>query len=194
MHYRVLALTVTLALIACTPATGQADWQLNNNLSRISFVSIKATHVAEAHKFTRLKGGVADGQIRLEIDLSSVDTLIPIRDERMQEFLFEVGLFPTATVTTAFDQAAIDSLGVGSSQISDVSATLTLKDQAIEISANLMLTRVSATRVQVHSLQPLLLNVGAVGLTDGVEKLRELAGLPSISQAVPVTLSLTFDR
>jgi hypothetical protein len=30
-------------------------------------------------------------------------------------------------------------------------------------------------------------------LSEGVEKLRELAGLPSISQSVPVSLVMTFD-
>jgi len=37
-------------------------------------------------------------------------------------------------------------------------------------------------------------NASQVGLLAGIEKLRELAGLPSISPAVPVTFSLIFEQ
>jgi hypothetical protein len=33
-----------------------------------------------------------------------------------------------------------------------------------------------------------------VGLVAGIESLREIAGLPSISKAVPVSFVLTFDE
>jgi hypothetical protein len=48
--------------------------------------------------------------------------------------------------------------------------------------------------VVVANLQPIVLNTASLGLGDGVEKLRELAGLPNITQAVPVTFVITFDN
>jgi hypothetical protein len=41
-------------------------------------------------------------------------------------------------------------------------------------------------------LQPLIINAGGFALVEGVERLREVAGLHSISTAVPVTASLVF--
>lgn len=42
----------------------------------------------------------------------------------------------------------------------------------------------------VTSAQPVIINATDYGLTDGINKLRDLAGLPSISYAVPVTFTL----
>jgi hypothetical protein len=57
----------------------------------LSFVSTKAGAVAEVHRFTSLRGGIdARGNVAIAIFLRSIDTLMPIRDERMRELLFEM--------------------------------------------------------------------------------------------------------
>ena len=80
---------LAVAALLLSPATW-ADWTLDNAGSRLSFVSIKATNVAEVHTFDALSGSVGgDGHARVVIQLASVNTLIPIRDERMREMLFQ---------------------------------------------------------------------------------------------------------
>ena len=59
-------------------------------------------------------------------------------------------------------------------------------------SAELLVTRIAADRILVTTLKPLVVNAGALDLADEVEALREIAGLPSISKAVPVTFVLQF--
>jgi len=49
-----------------------------------------------------------------------------------------------------------------------------------------------ADGVRVSTLSPLIITAESVGLVAGVESLREIAGLPSISRAVPVTFSVKF--
>ena len=54
--------TSLLRLIACSvllPAafSAQAQWQLDNDASTLSFVTIKADHVGEVHTFDRLLTG-----------------------------------------------------------------------------------------------------------------------------------------
>jgi hypothetical protein len=39
-----------------------------------------------------------------------------------------------------------------------------------------------------------IVNAANLGLADGLEKLREIAGLPSISKAVPVSFVLVFEK
>ena len=56
----------------------------------------------------------------------------------------------------------------------------------------LSVTRLSHQSFLVQSSEPLLLNAGSLGLSDGIESLRVIAGLPSISKSVPVTFSLIF--
>ena len=55
-------------------------------------------------------------------------------------------------------------------------------------------SRLGDDRILVASRKPVIVNASQVGLLAGVEKLREVAGLPSISPAVPVSFVLAFDR
>lgn len=154
---------------------------------------MKATHIAEVHKFSKFSGGLADsGAIDVEINLASLDTLIPIRNERMLEFLFEAATYPTATISGQVDPAAIKALQSGEVAILAIEAMVTIKDSQTPVTTEVLVSR-HDNRVVVTSLQPVVLNTASLGLSAGVEKLRELAGLPSISQSVPVSLVMTFD-
>ena len=188
-------ITILVCLIASfNVSSAFAQWTLNNDNSQLSFVSIKAGNIGEVHKFGQLTGELtSEGQLTVEVELASVDTLIPIRDDRMQQLLFETDTFPTATFTASIDMAAVNAVEVGSSKSLDISGDLKIRDRTTSISPKVMVTRIAEGAVLVNTLQPLLLNADAVGLTDGVEKLREIAGLPSISSAVPVTFVLTFN-
>ena len=187
-----------VAILVCLIASfnvssALAQWTLDNKGSQLSFVSIKAGNIGEVHKFGQLSGGLtAEGQLTVEVELASVDTLIPIRDDRMQQLLFETDIFPKATFSASINMDQVNAIAVGSSLALDVTGNLTIRDRTTSVSAKVMITRFADQGVLVNTLQPLLLNADAVGLTEGVEKLREIAGLPSISSAVPVTFVLTF--
>ena len=98
--------------LACVATTARAEWVLDNDASRLSFVSTKAGSVAEVHRFTSLRGGIdRRGNVAVAIFLQSVDTLIPIRDERMRELLFETATFPAArNLTAVIDPAVVAAL------------------------------------------------------------------------------------
>ena len=191
---KILTYGLTATLLSILSPGVFAAWSLNNDLSRLSFVSIKATDIGEVHKFTQLGGNIVDGKVSVSINLVSVDTLIPIRDERMQNLLFETDIFPTATITAPLDPAAFDNLPSGGVQTLAVEANLSLKGQTIPLTAELMAVRADNGTLVISSLQPVLITAAAAGLSDGVEKLREIAGLPNISQAVPVSFVFTFEQ
>jgi len=132
--------------------------------------------------------------VEIAIDLTSVDTNIAIRDERMKEFLFETERFAVAVLTAQVDADAVAELAVGSTQALSVEGELTLHGQSEPVTLALNVVRLSDSELLAISSQPVIINAGSFDLADGVEKLREIAGLPSISTAVPVTFSLTFKR
>ncbi len=172
-----------------------ADWALDNSRSELSFISIKATDIAETHTFGQLQGTISNGgAFQVDINLASVETLIPIRNERMQEFLFETNLFPRATINAALNPQDLAGLSQGATRQMDVDAILTIKDKAIPIAAQVVAARLDDETLLVTSTRPIVLTAASVGLGAGVEKLRELAGLSNISQAVPVSFVLTFSR
>jgi polyisoprenoid-binding protein YceI len=170
-----------------------AAWTLDNNASQVSFVSVKAGDIAESHRFTQASGDLsADGTASVTIQLASVDTLIPIRDERMREMLFYTNTFPTATITTKLDMAEVNDLGVGASKATVMELMLDLHGKQVPLTAEVSVGRLGKSTLFVASRKPVILNAASVDLVDGIEALREVAGLPSISNAVPVSFVLTF--
>ena len=192
--------TLTLSLGLCfaaiaAPAADMTAWTLDNARSQLSFVSVKAGDVAEVHTFDRLSGTVqADGSVEVRIELASVDTLIPIRDERVREVLFETVRFPTASLIGRVELDALLALAPGEVASLSMEGQLLIKDQSLVVTLDLLAARLSDDTMLVSSRKPVVVNAASVGLADGVEKLREIAGLPSISKAVPVSFVLVFGK
>jgi hypothetical protein len=174
--------------------SAQAHWSLDNEASTFSFVTVKAEHIAEVHTFDVLSGTIDDaGLVEIDIELASVNTLIPIRNERMQAMLFETNLFPAASVTGTVDLEAITAMAPGASEVMEIEIAVTLHGASIALDAQLMVTRLEAG-VVATTLKPIIITADSVGLVAGVEALREVAGLPSISRSVPVSFTLVFDQ
>src|SRR3990167_11336953 len=91
---------LVFALLTCAAVPAHADWYLDNESSRLSFVTTKNTEVAEVQRFLVLHGKVdAKGAARLEVELDSINSGIPLRDERMRKELFEIKTFPEAQIS-----------------------------------------------------------------------------------------------
>lgn len=202
MNARAFAVTGTLslALAACSAEPVQepplaGEWTLDSSTSRLSFVTIKAGEIAEAHRFDDLSGAVsADGTAGLMINLASVNTAVDIRDERMRDMLFEVARFAEANAAVQLDAATFEAMQTGETLVQPVTATLDLHGITGEVATEVAVTRISPDRVQVQTVAPVIVDARTFGLAEGVEQLREVAGLPSITPQVPVTFSLTYTR
>jgi polyisoprenoid-binding protein YceI len=182
-----------LAVALATPAFG--EWTLDDDASSLSFVSTKAGTIAEVHGFSELSGSIDDdGKATLRIALGSVDTAIGIRDERMRELLFETAQFPEATVTLSVPASAMSDSLEGSQGALTLEAELNLHGATTPVRAHVVVARLDEDRLLVASARPVVVDGGKVGLADGIEKLREVAGLTAISPAVPVTFVLVFGR
>ena len=174
--------------------TAQAQWSLDNDASTLSFVTVKADHVAEVHTFDQLSGSIDDdGSVEITIELVSVNTLIDIRNERMQNMLFETNLFPEARITGDIDLAAVTAMATGVSESIEVQFELDIHGASNSYTADLMVTRLE-DGVIASTSKPIIVIANTHGLVEGVEALREVAGLPSISRAVPVTFNIVFDQ
>lgn len=180
--------------LAVLTGTAQAEsWSLSSDDSKISFGSVKKGTVGEVHHFGAVSGKVAaDGAVKIEIDVASVETWIDIRNERMLNWVFDAVQFPNAVITTQLDMKKLEALKAGDTMTMDVTANLSLAGQSGDIEASLFVARLSDGKVLVTSDELLMLNVADFGLTDGVEKLREAAKLSSIAQAAPISLRLVF--
>ncbi len=186
--------TLTLSLIiSFSSFTAQAAWQLDNTQSRLSYISIKKGDVAEINHFTTLSGRLDEqGKATLSIQLDSVKTQVDLRDERMRTVLFETSKFSQAQFSAQFDLHKLQQLAVGSMMVLRLEGEFSLHGIQQKMPAELAVSKLSEHRLQVSSYAPLVLDANYFQLAQGVEKLRELAGLPSISMAVPVSFVLIF--
>lgn len=172
-----------------------AAWTLDNDSSQVSFVSVKAGDAGEVHRFTEISGELSSGgNASVTIQLASVDTLIPLRDERMRELLFQTNLFPTASLSTNIDMDALNAIEPGDSMDMAANLTLELHGQQLSLAAEMIVARLGNDRLMVSSRKPVIVNAASVDLVNGIEALREIANLPSISKAVPVSFVLTFNQ
>jgi hypothetical protein len=55
-------------------------------------------------------------------------------------------------------------------------------------------TRIAEDRVLATSVEPVIVDAGTLELTEKLAQLQEIAGLPSITPAVPVTFTIAFQR
>jgi polyisoprenoid-binding protein YceI len=175
--------------------SAHADWELNNADSRLYYVTSKAAAISEINTFSNLSGAITDsGTATLDIDLASVDTAIEIRDQRVRDMLFEIQQYPTATITISINSASLDDLAAGSSSVSNYAYSLSLHGISADLNADLRLTKISDSRIEIQPAQPIIIGAALFGLAEGVEALREVAGLPSINPNVVVDFSLFFDE
>lgn len=190
MRKPLLAFALSGSLIAL-PAL--ADWSLDPARSHLSFVSIKGKDVAEISTFDNISGTIdAEGQVVVTLMLDSVDTLIPIRNERMRQFLFETTNYKEAVLKAKVDSKRVANMTVGSIEQVSAEGSLSLHGQTQAMTLTMQVAKLDANTLMVAGIKPLIVDATKFGMTDGVEKLREIAGLESISKAVPVTFVITF--
>jgi len=186
--------TATAVFISLMSASAFADWTLDNEQSTVSFVSVKKGTVMESHHFKTLTGHVSDaGKFSLNIDLSSVDTSIAIRDQRMNEHLFETAKFSHATISGQVPSSLLSSLKANNTTKTTLTSQLSLHGQTVPVTLVVSVTKLTDGSLLVASVKPVIIKATDFDLVKGIEKLRQLAGLPSISTTVPVSFVLRLN-
>jgi Uncharacterized conserved protein len=181
------------AILIFFSLTVQAQYQLDEGESSLYFVSIKKNKIGEVHSFSQLAGSINDkGFASIRVNLASVKTHIEIRDERMKSMLFETDRFPEAVVTTQIVGIQNGLVAVGERVVKTVELSLNLHGQLKTLQAIVQIVGLSNGALGVSSVKPILLNAADFELGAGIEKLMDVAKLPSISTAVPVSFNLVF--
>ena len=173
-------------------SVAMADWTLAPE-SRLTFQSTKNIHKTETHYFSSVDGTVkSNGSTTLTIDLASVQTGIPIRDERMQKHLFATSKFTSAVLQSSVPRSVMKKLSAGQTQTFDLSGSITLHGKRVAIKTPVMAVPAKDGSIVVASLSPLMLDARKFELNAGVDKLQEIAKLQNIGYNVPVNFTLVF--
>ena len=148
-----LTFAALLAVALATPAA--ADWTLDPARSHLSFISIKAKDVAEIHTFNEISGSIdGDGNVKLSLMLDSVETLIPIRNERMREFLFDTANYKEAVLTGRVDPEVVASMQVGEVKTLNAEGNLALHGANQPMTMVFQVAKLSNDTVMAASAMP----------------------------------------
>ncbi len=168
-----------------------AGWEVDPTGSHIGFASVKNDLIAENHTFTELTGRVSvAGDANIKVNLASVETLIPLRNERMQTILFNIAKFPQATITSEVPVNELSLMATGESSVLDIELLIDLHGKELKKSVPVKVTSIGDNGFDVSSLGPIILHASQFALSDSVDALRKIAGLQSIDLMVPVTFDL----
>lgn len=184
------------ALMMATPsfADGHSKWTSVANESRVAFGSIKKDVAGEVHHFNTVSGTVSkDGKLALTIDLASVETNIDIRNERMTEHVFQAGK-ATAVISGDIDMEEVNALKPGETTVIEIEASLEFAGSQNDIDAEMLVARLSDSRVLVTTADFIMLSTEDLGIDAGVNKLMELAKLPGITRVTPVAIRMVFEK
>lgn len=183
------------AAIMCATGVVQADWSLNSDASSINAVSVKKTAVAEVHKFKKLSGAIDDqGQLSINIDLASIESMIPIRNERLRNMLFEIQKFPAATVTGQLNMSKVAQLQIGGRLLLDTPFNLSLHGHMKTANAKVTVQKLANGSLQIFTQEPIILKALDFDLLTGIQNLQKVAKLSAIATAIPISGQLIFER
>ena len=184
-----------LAAMALFAQTCSAGWLLDQNESRVNFITTKNVNFTELNYIRNLAGDIGDdGHATLTMDLRSVETHAPDRNERLQTGFFEVSKFPASKVTLTLDGKKLLALPVGGRLETDATATVSLHGVEKKLEARLVVTKLKDDGLQVVSLLPVIVAVEDFGLAAGLEVMRSMVELKNIGNKVPVTFNLIFTK
>ena len=186
---------VVLLLVMILPATAWAgEWTLDGAASDLTVLSMKKEKVAEVHHFSGLSGIIYGNSAKFEVDLATIESGISIRNERMRSMLFEISRFSTATITADLSAINYQLLKVGEMLTTSLPFTLDLHGMKKDFTAQIRVVALAEHKLLITSRRAVIVKAADFQLEDGIEALRQIAKLPSIAQAVPVSFQLQFAR
>jgi len=188
------ALCATALLFSTAAWADGHAWHSVDDQSRVAFGSIKKNVVGEVHHFNKVSGSVSDsGELSLSIDLSSLQTNIDIRDERMTKHVFQDGT-ATATVSGEIDMDEVNELKIGETTVIEIEATLSFVGVENDIDAEMLVARLSENRVLVTTADFVMLSTEDLEINPGIDQLMQLAKLPGITRVTPVAIRMVFEK
>ncbi len=178
--------------LACAAASAQS-WQLVSDESEVAFMTIKSRHTAEVHQFMDVTGGIEGAAGTVSVRLGSWNTNIAIRDERMTKEILKGDADMIATATVEIPENLL-SLKAGESSVYEGATTIDAFGVKLNRPITLRVVAVSDDQLRVTSVHPMLLSTQRLTVGSAIGKLRLIAGLKDISQAVPVSVDLLFKK
>lgn len=192
---------LTTALLSLSASTGFAQnsafdsgWTIEKETTTVNFVSVKKGSVMEQSSFAAVSGEITpEGAATIRIPLDSVDTSVDLRNVRMRFLFFETFIYPEAVVTTQLTPAMLKDLDTTKSLRIDLPVTLSLHGIEGTLSSQVLVSLQGQDTVTVSSIDPVIIDISAFNLAEGLGKLETAAEL-TITPKTAVSFNFSFKR
>jgi polyisoprenoid-binding protein YceI len=148
--------------------------------------------VVEPAVFEGVTGSISNsGKVEINIDLSSVNTNISIRDQRLKALFFKVVKFPQASVKATIDMKKIKS--IRHYKRMEIPAILEFYGISKEIKLEVLIAKVYKNKLLITSMKPIIINAKDYGIpAKNLMVLSKTVGGLSLSDKVAVNFVLSF--
>jgi outer membrane protein OmpA-like peptidoglycan-associated protein/polyisoprenoid-binding protein YceI len=192
-----LALVLLAAIVGIRAAAAQdflnQDWILDPSRSHVYMQTEKLQGVIEKHQFTSVEGNIdRNGQATVRIDLNTIDTGIDLRNVRMRFLLFETYKFPYAEITATLDKSKLQELATRSRITYPLTVRVNMHGLVREFETPVSVARISPTRMEVATINPINVTGENFDFTKGLGKLADAVGGIRIVPESPVSFDLVF--
>lgn len=169
------------------------SYEVDSDNSSVSFSVTKKQYIIEPAVFEDVAGSInSKGVVKISIDMNSVNSSNPIRDERLVDLFFQAEFFPEAIITATINSKILNSKS--SLQKTKIPATLEFFDIKKDITLEVLIVKVG-DNVVVSSLKPIIVNAKEFNVpTENLNALSKVCGGITISDIVPVNFVLTFKK
>ncbi len=175
-------------------AASNSQWKLSADESKVAYGSIKKNSVGEVNHFKNIFGHIdKNGNTELVIDVTSVETFIDIRNQRMIKHVFDAES-PKAILKSTIDLQEIKNLKSGQTTSIDVDGTLSLSGRTIEIETTMFVASLGKNKFIATTDEMIMVKTEELGINEGVDMLMKLAKLNGITRVVPVSLRMVFEK
>ena len=187
-----LAAFLLLSLTTLNGAFAASKYMVDSNNSVVNFSTIKKQYVVEPAVFEGVTGSISNsGKVEINIDLSSVNTNISIRDQRLKALFFKVVKFPQASVKATIDMKKIKS--IRHYKRMEIPAILEFYGISKEIKLEVLIAKVYKNKLLITSMKPIIINAKDYGIpAKNLMDLSKTVGGLSLSDKVAVNFVLSF--
>jgi polyisoprenoid-binding protein YceI len=175
------------------PVKTPVDLVLDVTAGTVSVVTIKNGDAPVPGTLDGVTGSITLGATpsgSLEIALSSWDSGLELRDERVQETFFHAAENPTATFTLSGLEGEVPAPGASSTVT--VSGALALYTGSQDIQTSATLTQVAPGAFELTTPEPFNVEIAALGMGDNLSELMTLCAHKSVDDAVATTVTLSL--
>ena len=177
------------------PMAVQASWLVNPKNSIIQFDSTKilktGKKITEPNTLSSVKGRIdQQGRFDIDIDLDSLETHIPIRNDRVKKYFFHTERQRYAKIRGELSPKNLKLLNSFDGEVTTTQAfTLNINGVQLPVTGEFIFNHTDKN-TSIQSSKPIVLSIQDLHAESGLYKLIRLAGLDTISFEVPVKVNL----